>query len=169
MHRWRSALLLMWTIAVLTPLTGTPRLLAADPLSTIADGEPGGAEVKGRAVFTRADGTTHTCRYGEAVLVPANSRSRNVVQSFFGGTTEGHIRETNYRNLLEQIGPDAVRADCDKDGRFAFGNVKAGSYFILGRTLWFNRWAHDGQILMRSVEIADAGEVDVFLQFPENP
>jgi hypothetical protein len=127
----------------------------------------GNNTIAGSAVLETRNGATKTCAGLEVRLVPDAPYTRTRIALLYGTTDEGFVDAAEARRV--QMRSDAVVdpaykrshkvATCDADGRFAFGNLADGSYYVLAPVVWSARGGQstDGGFLMRRVTVAGGG------------
>lgn len=127
-------------------------------------GSVGDSRIRGEAILRTVGGEVRTCAGYEAQLWPATDYVDSVFARLFKGVERGSSSTEEYRRAMSDLDPRALRfvrtTTCNSEGRFAFGGLPGGRYYLVGRVTWMaGRYStSQGGYLMSFVRVRD-GEV----------
>lgn len=94
--------------------------------------------ISGLGAFHTASGGMASCAGQSVALMTDNPHSRARMIALYGAADHAMVPVAQVRARAAKLGPggDLVNsATCSPDGRFAFGGLQAGGYFLIARVL----------------------------------
>jgi hypothetical protein len=94
--------------------------------------------IDGVGAFRTADGGHASCAGQSVALMADNARSHARMIALYGAADHAMARISRVQARAAKLGPSADNSvvnsmQCGPDGRFAFGGLQAGSYFVIAR------------------------------------
>jgi hypothetical protein len=122
----------------------------------------GSNTIMGQARLLYPSGFVRDCADQTVLLLPATAEVTAQVTAAFGTAQGGSLQ----RYGLE-IGADTPfqrKTECGSDGRFRFGAIPDGHYYVLARVLWLVRWQRNVVNLVLPVTVANGETASVELK-----
>lgn len=116
--------------------------------------------IKGNAFLRQQGGGVVSCAGSEVLLIPKGAYSTERMRKLFGSASAKGFKkkpDVRFRRELEAVDGywyALKHTICDIDGKFEFGNVAAGSYFIVTSVTWTAGYSTQGGRLMAPVTFA---------------
>jgi len=134
MTRTQVAMLLTLGLAGCT--TVSPQLTAAPPPPPPPPVELG--SINGLAAFHTAGGAHRSCSGLSVLLIAQTPQTDTRMSALYGSQVHAVAPVTLVKARSAKLGPppstmQSYSAQCDLNGRFSFGDLQAGGYFLIAR------------------------------------
>ena len=121
----------------------------------------GTATINGQAFLRRNDGIVVYGAGSEVFLIPKTAYSDERMAFIYKGSKVSYFGGT-FKNDDPMYQQYMLKTVADGEGRFTFGNVAAGSYYITTHVIWFVQYQQGGA-LMDQVTVGDGQSVQVIM------
>lgn len=152
---------------------------AADPVALQSRFDPaevawfaarGTNTIEGSAIVRTYSGTVKTCAAEAVMLFPVSAYGRERMGHLYGSADEGYNpytggRPASFENDDTRYLATVKTVHCDARGRFAFGELPDGDYYLVASVTWRERDSGlvEGGALMQRVHVSTGETKDLLL------
>ena len=134
----------------------------------------GGNSIAGIAKMVVGDTRTYTCALNGAILMPVTNFTSARMMALFQAQNHGFADATTLEQLHDDNLPAKYvrHASCDQNGRFAFGGIADGQYYVQADIFWITggprrpNHVHGGSLMeMVRVSGSEHKELELLKEF----
>ena len=126
--------------------------------------------IEGSAIVRSYSGTVKNCAALPVMLFPVSTYARERMAYLYGSGEEGFNllaggRPADFVGDDPRYGATVKTTRCDAHGRFSFGELPDGDYYLVATVTWRERaqGMDEGGMLMRRVQVRTGETKDVLL------
>ena len=136
-----------------------------DPAETLWMQEEGDNSLHGSALIRQAGGGIVTCAGNIVYLAPDSTYATEYFNVAFGNANKGYVIVDTLEivNLSQEFLADRLVTTCDTLGKFTFGNLPDGKYYLVSSIFWFVGGLKQGGTMMQKVELRDGETINTVL------